>query len=120
MKSVLAIDDSKTILDMLEFTLGNAGYEVVRAMNGQEGLDALATKHIDVVITDINMPVMDGITFIREARKDPGNKATPILVLTTEASDRVKSKGRAAGATGWIVKPFDPQKLLAVIRKISP
>lgn len=119
-KRILTVDDSKTIRDMLAFTLGQAGYDVVSAVNGQEGLDAMAQGPMDVVITDINMPVMDGITFIREVRKDPGNKALPILVLTTEGSGEMKNRGREAGATGWIIKPFDPAKLLAVIQKVSP
>lgn len=119
-KSILAIDDSKTIRDMLSFTLSDAGYSYVLAEDGQKGLDALSEGHFDVIITDINMPVMDGITFIREARARPEIKGTPILVLTTEGSTDVKQKGREAGATGWIVKPFDPDKLLAVIKKVSP
>lgn len=119
-KSILAIDDSKTIRDMLGYTLGDAGYSYTLAEDGQKGLDALSTGSFDVIITDINMPVMDGITFIKEARARPEIKATPILVLTTEGSVDVKQKGRDAGATGWIVKPFDPDKLIAVIRKVSP
>lgn len=119
-KRILTIDDSKTIRDMLAFTLGRAGFEVVQAEDGRKGLDAAKAAAFDVIITDINMPVMDGITFIREARLLPACKATPILVLTTETSDEKKSQARAAGATGWIVKPFDPAKLLAVIGKVSP
>jgi two-component system chemotaxis response regulator CheY len=119
-KRVLIVDDSRTIRDMVNFTLVNAGYDVVQAENGVEGLDALAQNEIDVIISDINMPEMDGITFIRELRVDPANKAKPVLVLTTESSGDMKSKGREAGATGWIVKPFDPEKLIAVVRKVSP
>ncbi len=119
-KQILIVDDSKTMLDMLNCTLDGAGYEVVQAENGQEGLSALAANNIDVIITDINMPVMDGIAFIREVRKNPANKALPILTLTTESSAEKKNEGREAGATGWIVKPFDPTKLLNVIRKVSP
>ncbi|MEO5337030.1 MAG: response regulator [Magnetospirillum sp. WYHS-4] len=119
-KRVLTIDDSKTIRDMLAFTLGRAGFEFVQAVDGQKGLEAARADGFDVIITDINMPVMDGITFIREARRLPHCKATPILVLTTETSDEKKAQARQAGATGWIVKPFDPAKLLAVIAKVSP
>ena len=119
-KRILTVDDSKTMLDMLEFTLKGAGYEVLQAVNGQEGLDVLAANPVDVVISDINMPVMDGITFIQELRKLPENKSLPVLILTTESGQDKKDQGRAAGATGWIVKPFDPQKLLAVINKVSP
>lgn len=119
-KRILTVDDSKTMLDMLEFTLKGAGYEVLQAVNGQEGLDVLAANPVDVIISDINMPVMDGITFIQELRKQPQNKSVPVLILTTESGQDKKDQGRAAGATGWIVKPFDPQKLLAVINKVSP
>jgi two-component system chemotaxis response regulator CheY len=119
-KRILTIDDSKTIRDMLAFTLGRAGYEVIQAEDGRKGLEAVAGGTFDVIITDINMPVMDGIAFIREARALASCKATPILVLTTETSDEKKTQARAAGATGWIVKPFDPAKLLAVIDKVSP
>jgi len=119
-KTILAVDDSRTMRDMVEFTLKSAGYGVVLAEDGQKGLEKLAANRVDVIITDINMPVMDGITFVREVRKQDRFKATPILILTTESSQDMKDKGRAAGATGWIVKPFDPQKLLAVIGKVSP
>ena len=120
-KRVLTVDDSKTMLQMLQFALKQGGYEVIQGENGQEGLDLLeANSNIDVIITDINMPVMDGITFIKELRKKPQNKAIPVLILTTESSQSKKEEGRSAGATGWIVKPFDPGKLLDVIRKVSP
>lgn len=119
-KRILTIDDSRTIRDMLAFTLGRAGFECVQAVDGQKGLEALSGDPFDVIITDINMPVMDGIAFIRRARALPRCKATPILVLTTETSDEKKAEARQAGATGWIVKPFDPAKLLAVIAKVSP
>lgn len=120
-KRVLTVDDSKTMLDMLAFTLKGAGYEVLQAENGQEGLDVLAREgHVDVIISDINMPVMGGITFIKNVRQNASYNATPILILTTESSAAKKQEGREAGATGWIVKPFDPQKLLAVVQKVSP
>jgi two-component system chemotaxis response regulator CheY len=108
-KTVLTVDDSKTMLQMLQFALKQGGYQVL-----------LDDNDVDVIITDINMPVMDGITFIKELRKKAKNKATPVLILTTESSQAKKQEGRAAGATGWIVKPFDPGKLLEVIRKVSP
>jgi two-component system chemotaxis response regulator CheY len=119
-KRVLTVDDSKTMLQMLQFALKQGGFEVIQGENGQEGLDLLEANDVDVIITDINMPVMDGITFIKELRKKPKNKATPVLILTTESSQSKKEEGRSAGATGWIVKPFDPGKLLEVIRKVSP
>ena len=115
---ILAIDDSKTIRDMVSHVLSKAGYRVTLANDGQQGLDALMGEKPDAIITDINMPVMDGLTFIRNARADPQAKGIPILVLTTEASTELKQQGREAGATGWIVKPFNPDKLLAVLKKV--
>jgi two-component system chemotaxis response regulator CheY len=117
--TILTVDDSPTMLDMLAVTLRTAGYEVVQAENGQKGLDALKSTEVDIIITDINMPVMDGFTFIEKLREDHSNLATPVLILTTESSQEKKQKGRAAGATGWIVKPFDPTKLLEVVRRVS-
>ncbi len=119
-KCVLTIDDSKTIREMLAHTLSTAGYTVVSAEDGQKGLAAARKHKPEIIITDVNMPVMDGITFIREFRTDPANGSTPVLVLTTERSAEIKNKGRAAGATGWIVKPFDPAVLLKTLRKVSP
>lgn len=118
-KRILTVDDSATMRDMLRFTLEKAGYQVVQGVDGRDGLTKLAENGADVIITDVNMPVMDGLTLIREVRTQPAHKSTPILVLTTEASQAMKDKGRAAGATGWIVKPFDPEKLLAVVKKVS-
>ncbi|MBL4612305.1 MAG: response regulator [Emcibacter sp.] len=117
-RTALTIDDSKTMRDMVAFTLKNAGFEVVEAENGQLGLDKINGSSFDVIITDINMPVMDGITFTREARKRPEVKTTPILILTTESGADIKNQGRDAGATGWIVKPFNPEKLLQVVEKV--
>lgn len=119
-KRILVVDDSMTMREMLRFALEPAGYGVILARDGQHGLERLDAEGADVVITDVNMPVMDGLTMIRHVRSRPAHKSTPILVLTTEASQAMKDKGRAAGATGWIVKPFDPEKLLAVVRKVSP
>lgn len=119
-KCVLTIDDSRTMRDMLAHTLAGAGYRVVAAADGAEGLDAARDHRPQIIITDINMPVMDGITFIQRFRADPRNGSTPVLVLTTEKSDEIKNRGRAAGATGWIVKPFDPAVLLKTLRKVSP
>lgn len=119
-KRILTVDDSATMRNMLRFALEKGGYEVIQANDGQDGLNRLDAEGADVIITDVNMPVMDGLTMIREVRSRSIHKSTPILVLTTEASQAMKDKGRAAGATGWIVKPFDPDKLLAVVRKVSP
>lgn len=117
---VLAVDDSKTMRDMVGFTLRNAGHEVLEAGDGQDALDKLGQDKVDLIITDVNMPRMDGITLIKELRQHPVHKATPILVLTTESDASKKNEGRAAGATGWIVKPFSPDKLLQVVSKVCP
>jgi two-component system, chemotaxis family, chemotaxis protein CheY len=115
---VLVIDDSVTIRQMVTFTLTEAGFEPIESTNGQEGLEQLKGHPVDLIITDLNMPVMDGLTFIRAARSIEDYKFTPILVLTTESQEEVKTKGKAAGATGWLVKPFNPETLLRVIAKV--
>ncbi|MDE3114738.1 MAG: response regulator [Pseudomonadota bacterium] len=120
-KRVLTVDDSKTMRDMLRLALTKAGYEVVQADDGAHGVEVLqATPDIDVIVTDINMPRMDGYAFIDSVRKDPKNRTTPILVLTTESEPEKKQRAREAGATGWIVKPFDPEKLVAAINRVAP
>lgn len=118
--SVLTIDDSRTMLDMLHAALASRGFKVVQAENGKEALDVLIHETFDVVICDINMPVMDGLTFVRTVRSDARHAGLPILFLTTETSREKRDEGRAAGATGWIVKPFDPEKLISTIRKVCP
>ena len=118
-KSILTVDDSRTIREMVSFALRKAGYDVHEAEDGQKALAVLKTKPADVVITDLNMPVMDGITLIRSLRADPKWRATPILMLTTESDSGKKAEGESAGATGWLVKPFDPDKLLDVIKRVS-
>ncbi|WP_162783544.1 response regulator [Devosia naphthalenivorans] len=115
---VLTVDDSRTILAMLHHTLSNAGFEVLQAEDGQQGLDVLKSQDVDVVITDINMPVMDGIEFIRNVRASGQYQSLPILILTTETSQDKRDQGKAAGGTGWIVKPFDPEKLISVIHRV--
>ena len=117
-KTVLAVDDSASIRQMVSFTLKSAGYDVVEAVDGLDGLEKAKTKSINLVLTDQNMPRMDGLTMIKNVRALPQHSATPILILTTESTDEMKEQGRAAGATGWLVKPFDPQKLIAVVRKV--
>ena len=114
---VLTVDDSRTILAMLHHTLSNAGFDVLQAEDGQQGLDMLAREAVDVVITDINMPVMDGIEFIKQVRGSGSHQSLPILILTTETSQDKRDQGRDAGGTGWIVKPFDPEKLISVIHR---
>ena len=115
---VLTVDDSRTILAMLHHTLSNAGFEVLQAENGQQGLAMLQSEAVDVVITDINMPVMDGIEFIRNVRASGQHQSLPIVILTTETSQDKRDLGKAAGGTGWIVKPFDPEKLIGVIHRV--
>lgn len=119
-KRILTIDDSKTIRDMLRFTLLDAGFEVHQAVDGQDGVDILDKRQFDVVITDINMPKMDGYGVIRHMRSVPEHKNTPILVLTTESEGSKRNLARDAGATGWMVKPFDPEQLVATINKVAP
>ena len=115
---VLTVDDSRTILAMLRHTLSNAGFEVLQAEDGQKGLGVLAREKVDIVITEINMPVMDGIEFIKHVRASGAHHSLPILILTTETSQDKRDQGRAAGGTGWIVKPFDPEKLTSVIHRV--
>lgn len=117
-KTILTVDDSASIRQMVTFTLKSAGYEVAEAMDGQDGLDKAKAKAYDLVFTDQNMPRMDGLTLIRSLRGLPAYRSTPILMLTTESGEAMKAQGKAAGATGWLVKPFDPAKLLEVVKKV--
>jgi two-component system chemotaxis response regulator CheY len=119
-KRILTIDDSKTIRDMLRLTLLDAGFEVLQAVDGQDGIEVLAKEPVDIVITDINMPKMDGYGVIRHMRDNPAHKSTPVLVLTTESEVEKRNLAREAGATGWMVKPFDPDRLIATINKVAP
>lgn len=117
-KMILAVDDSASIRQMVTFTLKSSGYEVVEAADGMDGLEKAKAKAFNLILTDQNMPRMDGLTLIRSLRGMPQYKTVPILMLTTESSDAMKQHGRAAGATGWLVKPFDPQKLIEVVKKV--
>ena len=117
-KKILAVDDSKTMREMVSFTLKGAGYEVVDAEDGQRALERLKGVRVDAVITDLNMPNMNGYELIRALRADPNYKMAPILMLTTEGDDAKKAEGKSAGATGWIVKPFNPEKLVQVVKKV--
>lgn len=119
-KKALTVDDSKTMREMVSFTLKSAGFEVHEAEDGVQAVNLLAGNKVDVVITDLNMPNMNGIELIRKLRADPNHRTTPILMLTTEADGAKKEEGKAAGATGWIVKPFQPEKLVAVVQKVCP
>ena len=120
-KTVLTIDDSRTMREMLNHALVEAGYRVLQAVDGVEGLEVLQANgaEIDVVITDINMPRLDGFGVIEGVRADPAHRATPILVLTTESDAAKKERARSAGATGWIVKPFNPVKLVDAVPRVA-
>jgi len=118
MANVLVVDDSNSIRDMVSFTLKSAGFQTVEAKDGLEGLSKAQSGSFDLIISDVNMPNMDGITLCGELRKLPNFKFTPILMLTTESSTDMKMRGKAAGATGWLVKPFNPDKLLATIKRV--
>ena len=120
MHSILAVDDSSSMRQMVAFTLKNAGYEVVDAVDGMDAFDKASKRRFDLVLTDQNMPRLDGIGLTKKLRDHANFKSTPILILTTESSDQMKQAGRAAGATGWLVKPFDPAKLIEVIGKVIP
>ena len=116
--NILAVDDSPSMRAMISYTLNEAGYQCDSAENGQDALDKAEQKKFDLIIMDINMPVMNGIDAITSLRKTERYKSAPILVLSTESRDEIKQKGRQAGATGWIVKPFDPDKLIGALRRV--
>ncbi|WP_371036832.1 MULTISPECIES: response regulator [unclassified Rhodosalinus] len=117
-RTVLTVDDSKSVRDMVAFTLGQKGFRVVGAADGAEGLSAFTSQKIDLVITDLNMPNMNGFEFIEQARGSAANAGVPIVMLSTESDPAAKSRGKALGATGWINKPFDADMLTAVVNKL--
>ena len=117
-KKVLVIDDSATMRQMIKMTLDRAGYEVGEAEDGEKGLRKASMHVFDLVLSDVNMPVMNGFELIRKLRVIPDYKFTPIILITTESNAEKKQEGKAAGATGWIVKPFDQQQLIAVVAKV--
>ena len=120
-KTVLVVDDSVSMRQMVSFTLTGAGYEVVEAGDGKEAVEKLnGGAKPNLVITDLNMPNMDGVSLIKAIRGMAAHKFTPILMLTTESSDDKKKEGQNAGATGWVVKPFNPEQMLATIKKVMP
>ena len=118
-KTVLTVDDSRTMRDMLMMALSDAGYRVIQAEDGVHGLEVLQSEQPDVIVTDINMPRMDGFGFIEGVRGNDRYRVVPILVLTTESDAEKKDRARRAGATGWIIKPFDPVKLITAIRRVA-
>ena len=117
-KVIMTVDDSTSIRQMVGFTLKRAGFEVLEAVDGRDAVSQLDNTSIDMMITDLNMPNMDGIELIKQVRNKPQYRFIPIVMLTTESQDDKKQAGKAAGATGWIVKPFKPDQLLAVIKKV--
>jgi len=118
-KLVLTVDDSAAIREMLAYVLKSAGHKVIEAEDGMDGLQKALSRQVDLVITDQSMPKMDGITLVKALRALPQYKKVPILLLTTESSESMKDEGRTAGATGWLVKPFDPTKLIEVVDKVT-
>ena len=119
-KTVIAVDDSMSIRETVKLALQSAGYVVLTAEDGARGLSLCERQRADLVVTDLNMPNLDGIGLIEKLRALPSYRFTPILMLTTESQDEKKQAGKRAGATGWIVKPFDPVRFVAVVQKVCP
>ena len=117
-KTILVVDDSASMRNLVNMTLNDDGFEVIEAFDGQDALRKLAGQKIHLVISDVNMPNMDGITFVTEMKKLPAYKFVPVIMLTTEGSDEKKKAGQAAGAKAWVVKPFQPAQMLAAVRKL--
>ena len=117
-KNILIVDDSESIREVVSFTLEDAGYSMIKACDGQDALNQMVGAKLDLIITDLHMPIMDGITLIKNVRTNDDFKFVPILFLTTESQTEKKMEAKDAGATGWIVKPFVPEKLLAAITKV--
>jgi two-component system chemotaxis response regulator CheY len=118
-KTILTIDDSASVRQMIVLTLSGAGHNVIEAGNGADGYSKAVGQPVDAILTDLNMPVMNGIEFIKKYRQHPMSKGVPIIFLTTESDDALKAEAKAAGATGWIVKPFKQDQLVAVIKKVT-
>jgi two-component system chemotaxis response regulator CheY len=117
-KRILIVDDSSSVRTVAGIALREAGYEVIEASNGQEGLARLTGERIHLIISDVNMPVLDGIGFLKEVKRHPSYKFTPVIMLTTESGEDKKQEGRAAGAKAWIVKPFQPNVMLDAVSKL--
>lgn len=118
MSTILTVDDTASMRQMISFTLGSVGYEIVEASDGAEALRLAQSRSFDLIIADVNMPNMDGITLVKSLRALNAHRFTPILVLTTESQEEMRQEGRRSGATGWIVKPFNPEQLVNVVRKV--
>lgn len=117
-KRILVVDDSASLRQVQQIVLSGAGYEVIQAVDGQDALAKLAGGPVHLVLTDLNMPNLDGVGLIRAVRADPAHRLTPVVMVTTESQDARKREGKAAGATGWVVKPFTPEQLVAVVKKV--
>lgn len=117
-KTVMVVDDSASLRQVVVMALKSAGYETMEAENGKKAIEALKTKRANLIISDVNMPVMDGLTFLKEVKQIPEYKFTPVIMLTTESSETRKSEGKAHGAKAWVVKPFQPQQMLDAVRKL--
>jgi two-component system chemotaxis response regulator CheY len=116
-KTILIVDDSASMRQLVTFALKDAGYDVIAAVDGKDALGKLNGTKVDMVVTDLNMPNMDGIAFIKQFRSSPAGRFTPVVMLTTESQESRKQEGKTAGASGWIIKPFTPDKLIEVIKK---
>lgn len=117
-KTIMTVDDSASVRQMVVFTLRQGGYDLIEAVDGRDGLAKLRGTKCHMIITDLNMPNMDGIGMIREVRNDPAHRNVPIVMLTTESQEGRKQEGKTAGATGWIIKPYKPEQLLAVVKRV--
>lgn len=117
-KLIMTADDSASVRQMVAFTLKQNGYDVIEAVDGKDALDRLGSQKVDMLITDLNMPNLDGIGLIKGVRGGTLNRMVPIIMLTTESQDSRKAEGKAAGATGWIIKPFKPEQLIGVVKKV--
>lgn len=118
MKTIMTVDDSASVRMMVNFTLSQLGFDIVEAVDGKDALKKLSGRSIHMLITDVNMPELDGIGLVKKIRENPSYRFIPIIVLTTESQEEKKKEGKLAGATGWIVKPFKPEQLIAVVRKV--
>ncbi len=117
-KTILIVDDSASIRQVVSITLKGAGYEVIEARDGQDALSRMQGQRLHLIISDVNMPVMDGITFLKQVKANPAYRFTPVIMLTTESAESKKAEGQAAGARAWVVKPFQPQQMLAAVSKL--
>jgi two-component system, chemotaxis family, chemotaxis protein CheY len=117
-KTILIVDDSASLRQVVSIALKSAGYETVEACDGQDGLAKLSGRKVHLIISDVNMPIMDGVTFVKEVKKSADHRFTPIIMLTTEAGEEKKLQGQAAGAKAWVVKPFQPAQMLAAVSKL--